>query len=264
MSGNDPAFNRALRNRIRAVQLAASDQESAGKALKASFLEGQKSGIYNYFVNIPKESLFVYFFVFLVAFFVINELKFTAKHIVIIVAAGLIIFMMNERRRSTSITRMQELELKMTSIFPKPKFFYIDAGIVELIHSIREYKNYNPLAFNKLIRTLDDFLGMTLDIEKNLQNAFPLYEILQNMKDSALNSLHSMIYNTPSDIRAEVKLDDSLDSLQYILNFHLEQIRIKANIKFKEDGPNVNNRYINSNLAPEAKDPYFNKNYDLF
>ena len=261
---NDPAFTQALQNRIQAVRTSAEGQEAAGKQLKSAFLDSQQSGIYNYLVNIPKESLFIYFCVFLVAFFVINEIKFTSKHIIILVASGIIIFLMNEKRRSTSVTRMQELELKLNSIFPKPKYFYVDAGIIELIHSIREYKNYNPLAFNKLIRSLDDFLEITLDIEKNGQNAFQLYETLQNMKDAILNTLHSIIYNSPSDISVSIKLDDALDSLQYMLNFHLEQIRMMANIKFKEDGPNITNRYINSNEAPEGRDPLFNKHYDLF
>lgn len=261
---NDPKFNQALRNRIRTIQFAATDQEKVTEQLKADYLESQKSGIYNYLTGIPKESLFLYFVVFLVAFFVINHIKFTAKHIIVLVASCLVIFLMNEQRRSTTTTRMEELELKLTSIFPKPKFFYIDSGIIELIHSIREYKNYNPLAFNKLIRILDDFLELTLDIEKNGQNAFALYKILQNLKDSALNNLHSIIYNTPSDINAEVKLEDSLDALQFILNFHLEQVRIKANKKFKKDGPNINNKFIDSNIAPEGHDPFFNKNFDMY
>ena len=264
MSGNDPQFELELRRRIQAVQFAASDQEKASEKLKADFLESQKSGIYRYLVNIPAQSIFLYFVVFLVAFTILNELNFTGKHIVILVGCIIVVFLMNERRRSTSITRMQELELKLNSIFPKPKFFYVDSGIIELIHSMREFKNYNPLAFNKLIRILDDFLALTLDIEKNTQNGFPLYETLQNMKDAALNNLQSIIYNTPSDLAAENKLDDATESLHFILNFHLEQIRMKTNKKYEKDGPNINNRYIYSNKGPEAKDPAFNKNFDLF
>jgi len=261
---SDPAFQQALKARIQAVKFAASDQEAAAEQLKQDFLESQKSGIYNYLTNIPPQSLFIYFVIFLITFAIMNEIKFTSKHIIILVGSILVVFLLNEKRRSTSITRMNELELKLNSIFPKPKFFYLDSGVVELIHSMREFKNYNPLAFNKLIRILDDFLALTLDIEKNVDNGFPLYETLQNMKDSALNNLQSIIYNTPSDLAAENKLDEATQSLHYILNFHLEQIRIKTNKKYKEDGPNINNRYIESTIGPEGKDPFFNDNFDLF
>ena len=256
---------KAIERRVEAIQHLATEQEREGKLLKQNFLEEKKSGIYNYFVEIPSKSLLTYFVVGLLLFFTINEVKFTGKHIVIIVICGLALFYLNEKRRSTSLTRMQELELKLISIFPQPKFFYLDSGLVELLHSIKEYKQYNPLAYNKLIRILDDFLELTLDIEKNVDNAIPLYEILQGFKTSALNNLHSMIYNTPSDIRAEVKLDDALESLHYILNFHLEKIRIKSNEKYKKDGPNINNKYINNpTIHPDGQDPYWNDRFDLY
>jgi len=255
----------AIKQRVNAIQHLATEQEREAQNLKKRFLDTKKSGIYNYLTEIPSKSVLSYFVIGLILFFVINEIKFTAKHIVIIVMCGISLFYLNEKRRSTSLTRMQEIELKLLSIFPQPKFFYLDSGLIELIHSIKEYKSYNPLAFNKLIRILDDFLELTLDIEKNLDNAIPLYDILQNFKDSALNNLHSMIYNVPSDIRAEVKLDKALDSLHFILNFHLEKIRIKSNGKYKKDGPNINNKYINNPTRhPEGKDDYFNDRFDLY
>ena len=255
----------AIQQRVQAIQHLASEQEREGQKLKQGFLDGKKSGIYNYFTEIPSKSLLTYFVVGLLLFFTINEIKFTGKHIVIIIICGMSLFYLNEKRRSTSLTRMQEIELKLLSIFPQPKFFYLDSGLVELLHSIKEYKQYNPLAFNKLIRILDDFLELTLDIEKNVDNAIPLYEILQGFKTSALNNLHSMIYNTPSDIRAEVKLDDAIESLHYILNFHLEKIRIKSNEKYKKDGPSIHNKYINNpSVHPDARDEEWNDRFDLY
>lgn len=261
---SDPSFQQALQQRINAVKFAASSQEEANEKLKQDYLEQKQSGIYNYLVSIPPQSVFLYFVIFLLAFFVLNHVDFTGKHIVILVGSIIIIFLLNEKRRSTSITRMSELELKLQSIFPTPKYFYLDSGIVELIHSIREFKNYNVLAFNRLVRVLDDFLSLTLDIEKNPKNGYQLYDNLDNMKDSALNLLHSIIYNTPSDLAAENKLDDALQSLQFILNFHLEKVRIKSNEEYTKEGPNIKNRYIYSNKSPEGKDPFFNENYDLF
>ena len=255
----------AIQQRVAAIQSVASEQERESSLLRDDFLENKRTGLYNYFVEIPSTSLFTYFGIFLILFFIINEVKFTGKHIIIIIICALIIFYLNEKRRSTSLTRMQELELKLISIFPKPKFFYLDSGLVELLHSIKEYKQYNPLAYNKLIRILDDFLELTLDIEKEVDNCTALYDILQNLKDSALNNLHSMIYNIPSDIRAEVKLDDAISSLHYILNFHLEQIRIKCNKKYNKDGPTIHNKYLNNpTIHPKPLDEFVNDRFDLY
>ena len=261
---SDPAFQAELQRRINAIKFAASSQEASNEKLKKDFLETKKSGIYNYLISIPTHSVFIYFIIFLLSFTILNEISFTGKHIIILISSLIVIFLLNEKRRSTTITRMQELEMKLNSIFPKPKNFHIDSGIVELIYSINEFKNYNVLAFNKLIRTLDDFLDLTLDIEKNPDNGFSLYDNLQNMKDASLNLLQSIIYNTPSELIAENKLDNATESLHYILNFHLEQIRLKTNEQYVKQGPNIKNKYIYSNKAPEGKDPYFNKNYDMF
>jgi hypothetical protein len=255
---------KAIAERVQTIQKLAEEQEETGEQLKKDYLERQQIGVYNYFRTIPQKSFFAYAVIFFLLFFVINLLNFTMKHIIIIIICSLFTFYLNEMRKSTSVTRMQELELKLNSIFPRPKYFFIDSGIIELIHSIKEYKHYNPLAFNKLIRVIDSFLKLTLDIEKRTENCYALYDILQNMKDSALNNLHSIIYNNPHDINAEVKLDRALVSLHYILNFHLEQIRIKCNKDFKEKGPNINNRYINSNIHPEGRDPLFNNRFDLY
>lgn len=260
---NDPKFEKAFQQRINAINFKASEQEEINKKLKKDFLDSKKSGIYNYLVDIPSINVFYYFFIFIFCFFIINKLNFTLKHIIIIIISGLFVFILNEKRRSTTLTKMQELELKMNNIFPKPRYFYLDAGIVELIHSIREFKNYNVLSFNRLIRTLDDFLGLTLDIKKNPENGFQLYETLKNMKKASLNLLHSIIYNTPSDLVAENKLDTALESLHFILNFHLEKLRKIINENYEENGPNIVNKYI-YNEGPDGKDPYFNENYNLF
>lgn len=253
-----------LQKKINIIQQAALAQSQESEQLKQIFLNTQKSGFYNYLNSIPKIDLLKYFATFLIVFFIINEINFTNKHIIIILIGIVVIFYMNEMRKSTSITRMQELELKLNGIFPKPQFFYIDSGIIELIFSIKEYKQYNPLAFNKLISLIDNFLKLTLDVEKNTKNSYPLYDILHNLKDSALNNLHSIIYNMPSDINAEVKLTKAMDSLQFILNFHLENVRLIANKNFKTDGPKINNKYIESNIHPDGMDPYYNKNFDLY
>lgn len=255
---------KAIAERVQEIQKIAEEQQESGEELRNDYLKKQQLGIYNYFRTIPEKSLFTYAVIFFILFFIINLLNFTTKHIIVIIICSLFTYYLNEMRKSTSVTRMQELELKLNSIFPKPKYFYLDSGVIELIHSIKEYKKYNPLAFNKLIRIVDSFLKLTLDIEKRTENCYAIYDILQNFKDAALNNLHSIIYNNPHDVNAEVKLDKALISLHYILNFHMEQIRIKCNKNFKDKGPNINNRYINSNIHPEGRDPLFNNRFDLY
>lgn len=257
-------INDIFQEKKKRINQLALKQVQSNEKLKKIYLKTLNSGIYNYISNIPNINKFSYFIIFFILFYVINLINFSLKHVIIIVGLTIIIFFLNDKRLSTSITRMQEIELKLNGIFPKPKYFYIDSGIIELIHSIKEYKNYNSLAFNKLISILDNFLKLSLDIEKNPTNSYALYEVMQHTKNAALNNLHSFIYNIPSDKHAEIKLSDAMDSLHYILNFHLEKIRVNSNTKYLKDDPNINNKYINSNMHPEGSDPYINNNFDFY
>ena len=74
--------------------------------------------------------------------------------------------------------------------------------------------------------------------------------------------MHSIIYTTPTDVSAENKLEDAINSLHFILNFHLEQIRIKANEYYKLTGPTVKNKYFHK--EPDGVDKYTNEHYDLY
>ncbi len=261
---NPTDFNTEYNKRLEAIQFAASSQQDANDKLRLDFLKAQESGIYYYLTNIPIETAFMYFMIFIVSFFIINQVGFTIKHIIVLIMSVGIIFLLNEKRRSTNVTKMQEYELKLNSIFPKPKYFYVDAGIINLIWSIQEYRNYNPSVHSKLIRVLDDFLSYTIEVEKNIENGYPMYEVMQNFKDIALNHLESFIFTVPTDLAAENKLDDATISLHRILNFHLEKIRIKLNEDFNSGKPSIDKRIIHRRDAPKPKDELFNPHYDMF
>ena len=260
---NPDDYKRELAKRIETIKLAASDQEASLNKLKQDYLKNKQIGIYNYITEIPNLSVFYYFYIFLFIFYSLNLIDFSLKNIIVLFGTTLCIYFINEKRRSTTLTRMEELELKMNSIFPKPKFFYYDSGIIELIFSIREYKIYNVISFNKLIRTLDDFLSIMSDIDKNPKMAYKMYDTLKMMKNASLNLLHSIIYNIPSNIIAENKLNDAMDSLQFILQIHLEKVKNISNEIYKKDGPNVNNNYISYDHI-EKDDPYVNYHYDRY
>jgi len=261
---NNPIdFQLAFNKQIQAIKSAAESQSLSVEKLKKKYIDDKKSGFYNYFANIPSENMFIYYLLFMIIFFFVSQMNFTFSKVISVLICCGIIFFLNEKRRSTSISRMQELELKLDALFPKPKFFYLDAGIIELVHSIREYSSYNVITYNRLIKVLDNFLELTLDIERNIKNGYTLYDNLVDLKKEALNTLQSMIFSVPSDIKAENKLDDATESLHFILNFHLEKIRIQINKDYKETGPQNNNKYIDE-TGPSPTDDNTDYHYSLY
>lgn len=246
------------------VQKFAELQQKGLDSLKQDYLKDKQIGIYNYFRQIPKQHLFTYIVIFIILSFLLNELDITFKKIMVILICALFLFYVNEMNKSVFVDEMQETKLKLNTLFPIPKFFYIDSRLIDLVYSFREYKKYNPLAFNKVIKTTDNFLKIVLDAEKDIGNIYQMIDIMKGLKQEIMNHLHSIIHNTPSDKIAKFKMDNVLDAMHYILNYHMEMMRIKSNKKFEKDGPSINNKYINRSSHPEPHDPAYDEHYDIY
>ena len=141
----------------------------------------------------------------------------------------------------TNENRMEDLEHKMNSFDPTPSYFYLDSGIIELMYSIREFSDYSEPIFKNIIRLLDKFLKLTVFADKH--EAY-LYDNLHDVKIEILNNLEQMIFNIPENHAVENKLFNAIRSMRYILNHHLEKIRLEYNESFNRRGPNIHNKYL--------------------
>ena len=237
------------------IRLAATQQRGETQDYVTKFFEDKKKGIYNYLLSTPDKSLFYYTIIFFIVYFFLKTQQFVYQDIIIIIISFIVIYLINERRRTLYISRMDELKIKLNSIFPKPKFFYMDAGIIELIYSIREFKTYNVLSFNNLIQIIDSFLSIINDIENDNSLGCQLYSNLVDFKKSALNNLQSIIHKTPNNLDAENKLSNALESLHIILNYHLDNVRLVCNINNDNiDNITVDTKFLNPSHNPTGKD----------
>lgn len=234
------------------------------KQLSNEFLSDKTKGIYNYVKSIEKNNFVIYLFLFGIIFAFLTSIEFTANKFVITIVALSIIYYINDMNQVNNMSRMKELQMKMMTIDPLPKYFYMDAGIIELIFSIKEYKTYSPVLFEKLIIQLDHFLKLVLLMEKFPNDSYQLLENLHRKKKSILNILHSFIYNLPVSIHTEVKLDKTLDSMQFILNYHFERLRVENNKSYMKNTPTRNNKYYYSNRNPEGLDELISDNYNIY
>ena len=234
------------------------------RELSKEFLDAKKKGIYNYVKSIEKNNLVIYIFLFGLIFSFFKYIKFTTNHFFISFITIGIIYYINDMYKVNNMSRMKELQMKMLMITPKPKYFFMDSGLIELIFSIKEYKTYSPVLFEKLIIQLDHFLKLVLLMEKFPKDSFQLLENLKRKKNSIMNILHSFIYNLPVLIDTEVKLDKTLESMQFILNYHYERLRIQNNKLYIKQKTNRNNRYYYSNRHPDSTDEMINNNYNQY
>jgi len=239
-------------------------QRTEIKGLSGEFLSDKNKGIYNYITKIDKNDIVLYMILFFGILFILNKYNFNMNHLAMIIFTLSIIYYINDMKNITELSRMKEIQMKLLTIYPKPKYFYMDSGIIELIFSIKEYRTYNEVVFEKLILQIDFFLKIVSILEKFPDDSFVLLENLKRRKKEILNILQSMILSIPVSIETEVKLDKSLKSLHYILNYHEERLRIQSNRLFLKNIPNTNTKFIYSNKSPDSIDELYNNNYNVF
>ena len=241
------------------------DKRYSNEQLRQIYLDTKKSGIYNYISEIPSDQIIVYFFIIFIAYHLMNKfLFFNAKNLILFIASFIIIFLYNERRRSVNISKMQELELKLESIYPTPKYFYLDSGIIEIIYSIKDLENYNKPEYERAIKILDKFLKLTLEIEIEESNAEQYLDLMLTGKQEILNCIQSIVHSLPGDKVVDMKLTDALESLHYALNFHIENVRQLCNERIKKNGYNTSSRPIHTNKMAVGSDQMFDQYYDFY
>ncbi len=140
----------------------------------------------------------------------------------------------------TNEKHMANLEHKMNSFNPIPRYFYLDSGIIKLMYSIREFATYSPPIYTHIIESLDKFLKYTQYIP---HSGGDFYDNMVDLRKDILNSMEQMIFNISDDVSIK-RLYSAIDSMKYILDFHLEIARADNNRRYKKTGPNTGNRYL--------------------
>lgn len=170
------------------------------------------------------------------------------------------------RDKWTNEDRMKDLEIKLNSIHPKPKYLHLDCGILEVLYTIIEFEGYSKLIWNSIIEHIDKFLKLI-----SYSEIYPTHFLIGNLiaeKKEILNHMHSMVFNLPNnDYLAQQKLLHATKSIHYLLNFRIEQIRQKNNKIFNENINNLNFRLKfveKQNITPYNVKQFKTANADIY
>lgn len=111
---------------------------------------------------------------------------------------------------------------KYSHITPEPKMN--DPETVNLLFYIQDFHKYNPQAYENIVDNIDSFFKIKEIVNRNPQQINQLFEIAEEKKINALNSLHSIVYKLPNDKNVNDKFNLSLEKLESILNDELEEM----------------------------------------
>ena len=226
--------------------------------------QGRKQkGIYNFINNIPRYNLFFYFMVSFILYKMINNINFSTKNFIVVLIVIFVLYYFNDMWTFNNINKLEEIELKLLSIKPVPQYFYLDAGIIELIYSIYDLRTYNTITFNKIILFIDNFLKLRLFAENdNILGAKHL-EGMKKYKKLILNHMQSLQLSLDAAIpQLSIKLNKSIREIHKILNIHIRSIENIVNSRNKD--VNIYTSFINNHNYIEPKDNIYNNNFDLY
>ena len=223
-------------------------------------------GFYNYINQIEPLSLFIYIIIILCIVLLSEYIPWSYKHIIGLVISIIVIYYINEGHRSTYIDKLKTTEIYMEHITPKPLFFYYDANLIEFAYNMLEYKKYNKFAYEKMIKSIDNFLELMKDVSNpSIINCTETYQVAVDMKMSALNELHSLIHSIPLDgqLIVQTKLINAIKTLQLYLQRHLDVMINLCNNKTREKGWNSQTKLIDKYELPGIDRIKFS-NYHIF
>lgn len=212
-----------------------SPPKSQIQKLTGEILKNKTTGVYNYINDIPPINLFVYISVIIGVTYFTSKFKVSGSNITGLVIGIAVVYFLNERNRALNVDELKTIEIQMESIIPKPRYFYIDANIIELVYNLMEFNNYNPQDFESMVLSIDNLLKLRLDVERGMEECAMIYDVAVEQKNKAMNSLSSIIISIPSQHVLKEKLLAGIKILHLYLYRHLDFIKGVCNSQNKMD-----------------------------
>ena len=161
--------------------------------------------------------------------------------------------------------KQKQHETKIKHITPDLDKQSQKKDIVDFLFSIQDLYHYNPQTYEEMIDNINSFFHLYRQYEIVDHNLAHIYKMAEDKKSNAMNALHAVIYNLPSDKHITDKLNKAILRLENILNMYLIEIKEKHRRIIKKNGHNVDTTLIY--IGPKAHNQYLNTHthtYDVF
>lgn len=215
-----------------------------------------------FYNNISSSSIFIYA-VILCGFIVyFREVNITLGIIVGMISALSIIYLLYQYETTSDVNKKKLHQIKTENIFPTPKNISKYEDLTDFVFSVQDFYEYNPQSYEDMIHAVDTFIEVYEDVLLDHSLAGNYYSIAETHKLLALNALHSIIMLIPSSKKLIGKLNDSMKTLEILLNKYLYVIYQTNDSYVKENGYFNNTKVIDLKISPHNQ--YKNETMDQF
>jgi hypothetical protein len=229
--------------------------------ISGEFLSNNSTGIYNYLQGISGINLLSYLAIILGVLLISTRLTVKINHLFGLSIGMVLVYYLNERDRAINIDDLTKIEVQMESITPKPKYFYMDANLIELVYNLLEFHVHNPEDFQSMVYSIDNVLKLRLDIEMGMNECGMIYDVAVDQKNRALNSLSAILVSIPAQQVLKDKLVSGIKILQLYLQRHVDFIHRVCDKQNKRDGIHAETDFIPTMLEKPNKDILADKYY---
>lgn len=210
-----------------------------------------ENSIYYKLSSINSYELFNYILVIIITITIINYFNLPLKGFIGLFIGIIIVYIYYNKKILESQTYKNDLDIKLELIKPRPKLFNKYPELINLFFNIREFYNYNNKAITNCIKNVEYILQIYSDIQNGIKYCDKNVDVVKNLKQNALNDLHSVIFSLENNKILEKKLKKALDELHKILNYFENKMINICNKNIDDYGYTYEKKYINKN-EPKA------------
>lgn len=218
----------------------------------------------NIFLQIEKsdsKTLFFYGIVIIILLSIFQYLSIGTNILIAFFLAILIIVYFNSKNQYTEKSNKEIYDNKVDLIKPKPKRIQNYPKLVDFIFSIQDFYLYNIPAYEQMIDSIDNILELYEETKINYSVAGINYNLIDSERKEAVNNLHSIIYNIPSNTFMLNKLNSTIDELNNLLYEILDEIYTYYKLYIYNNG--YNRGTIEIIRGPKPENFYNNEPYSF-
>jgi hypothetical protein len=181
----------------------------------------------NFYKNIDlsdKYTLFKYIVIFIILIWISSFISIGLNVILMLIIGVLIVFYMDYTKQDELKENKKIMDNKFDNIRPYSEIIGKYDDIINFLFSIQDMYIYNPPAYEEIVDNIDEFLKIYEESKMFNEKSGTNYVVADAKKTHAINSLHSLIYNLPSNKFYMDKLDRSINTLDKLLTNYLNDI----------------------------------------
>ena len=225
----------------------------------------RETPILSYIENISDKHKFEYIVITIIVIVFIYRLDLRSSLWVGVVLALIIVYYLNEKNGQQINDEASQIWVILKGpILKDTKYFIMDPLLVRWVNDVSEFKKYNVLVFNKMVKTLDHMLRLIHDVKRGVRYCNENLDIIRELKTSSLNQFHSLVHNISMPTLRH-KLDHNLYELGKILNDHIVKLTGICKVYYMDKQIDIDTHFDTTQMSdPAPDDPMYEENYNFY